>query len=1067
MLKINKFLLILGIGLFLAWPIIGLRAQSSGSDAIAVRIIPNPNHYSITRWYESRGFQGAPQLLKVDGYEAIRDGRTVYVNAANVNLANNKIYTNIYLISYNQNPGVGTGDILGQIIARWKFNDNLVPELASCSISNTACLSQTDCGSNQRCSTTTNSCELEVPKNCLVDTDCPANFFCDSLKAKISRDVIRISRLEDLKQALARYYQINNHYPALGAGTYLAGQSLSVWPSWNQTFLTEIAASPALTDPINRLGICTGSGFDPATCWNAETKQFSNLSGNQILLPAASRGFHYSSNELGSHYSLCGTIETSYDTNYRFEPGLEANSICAAASSGLAINTAPVISDKFLMGIVGDEFVGYIKAYDPEGNPLVWTLDTGGTNWSGSGWSAAPKLEVSSDPGQARISAQRSGNPGSYNIKITVADSRGGSLTTTTPIIINAAGVNISADDAEYTLDPTKPFNYSFTFSGRQLTSPSSAYTVTKISGAGSGPLSFLDKSFSASDGIYQVKYSGLIPTSTKFTQDTSFKYRINISPSFTKTFNIKIKSPAPSLNINCLNSLRTGVSDRCLLGPLTYNNQKITYTVNPSLAGNSLIYNNELIIDKIGVANTYNYIFKATNEYGASSTQPFALKVNSFCGDGKRQTPNTEGRGGFYNDGYEDCDINSGVTNIVGNSSPNNQYACRTINNQTPNPILTGGYCVYKPPFKTGSDDVGGYCGDGYCQVKVNGQLMENNINCPKDCSAAVCVPSCGNKVCGSNGCGGSCGPDCSSGFCNNNGQCQLAKLSGRTFLYQDSELDNLNQPQAPVGEVKISIRDQSLAIIASTSSSRQGGPNLGTYELNIPGSLAGNYEITASREGYDSITSYFTKDELINIYLNSTTSLDFILTRTRRPVSYQANLKIMLVWGNPEQYHDSVLAAGSAPNPIFINAANITPTTLPYQIYKINGNQVAALDRNNIGEILEPENVMIYQYPTSGTTFQYYVNTAMVNGNCSFENAKVYVFDENNKIIRTFDGCRFEPANPSIPICPAWRLFKIDEDGAIIANDNCENVAPPDNPIGEDPKIKDKTKKEKKNNE
>jgi len=54
------------------------------ADAIGVRIIPNPNHYSISRWYENQGFTGSPQSLIVDGYEAIRDGRTVYVNAANL-----------------------------------------------------------------------------------------------------------------------------------------------------------------------------------------------------------------------------------------------------------------------------------------------------------------------------------------------------------------------------------------------------------------------------------------------------------------------------------------------------------------------------------------------------------------------------------------------------------------------------------------------------------------------------------------------------------------------------------------------------------------------------------------------------------------------------------------------------------------------------------------------------------------------------------------------------------------------------------------------------------------------
>ena len=124
----------------------------TSSDAIAVRIVPNPNHYSINQWYARQGFQGSPQALTVDGYEAIRDGRTVYVNAANVNLTSSPktIYTNIYLISYNQNPSPNTVDILGQIISHWKFNDNLTSSTnstANCSISTLSCLSDTDCSS--------------------------------------------------------------------------------------------------------------------------------------------------------------------------------------------------------------------------------------------------------------------------------------------------------------------------------------------------------------------------------------------------------------------------------------------------------------------------------------------------------------------------------------------------------------------------------------------------------------------------------------------------------------------------------------------------------------------------------------------------------------------------------------------------------------------------------------------------------------------------------------------------------------------------------------------------------
>ncbi|MFA6454776.1 MAG: hypothetical protein WCV70_02880, partial [Patescibacteria group bacterium] len=54
-------------------------------DAIALRVLPNPGHFSPLTWYKKNlKLQGSPQSLIVDGYEAIRDGRTVYVNAANI-----------------------------------------------------------------------------------------------------------------------------------------------------------------------------------------------------------------------------------------------------------------------------------------------------------------------------------------------------------------------------------------------------------------------------------------------------------------------------------------------------------------------------------------------------------------------------------------------------------------------------------------------------------------------------------------------------------------------------------------------------------------------------------------------------------------------------------------------------------------------------------------------------------------------------------------------------------------------------------------------------------------------
>jgi hypothetical protein len=101
-------------------------AQNRNTDAIAIRVIPNPKHFGPGRWYREQNFKGAPQEMVVDGYDAVRDGNIVYVNAANI--ADNKFYTNIYAISFNFGADNSTNDIFGQILQFWKFNNNLITD---------------------------------------------------------------------------------------------------------------------------------------------------------------------------------------------------------------------------------------------------------------------------------------------------------------------------------------------------------------------------------------------------------------------------------------------------------------------------------------------------------------------------------------------------------------------------------------------------------------------------------------------------------------------------------------------------------------------------------------------------------------------------------------------------------------------------------------------------------------------------------------------------------------------------------------------------------------------------
>lgn len=867
-----------------------LQAQNStgintnSQDAIAVRIIPNPNHYSIAKWYQSQGFRGSPQALTVDGYEAIRDGRTVYVNAANIDQANKTIYTNIYLISYNQDYANTTADILGQLVSRWKFNSNLVESTSSaptCSISALSCGSDLDCGSGQSCSTegsSAGSCVLNVAKNCLVDTDCPNSFFCNSLKSQIIRDVKRVGRLEEFKEALGSFRQTNGRYPLLSAGTYLAGHSISVWPSWPQVLLSDLALSPNLRDPINRLGPCvaasgstgTGSGgnvghvqerglgnnnpgddpdeavmgddspelingdlpdnngdlpdntnpgngngtpaatgpavgYDPITCWNPSTRRFINNPSNmRIVLPAYSHAFVYSTNQSGSIYNMCATME-SRTLNYVFSPSYPSSAACDIAAAGQAFNNPPRLLEYVLVGEPGKAFNGYIRVTDDDGDPLSWswTATSGHSNFSWNGWLSGgvanqpPLILNTSNPYQKKIYAERAGdNPGVYNLSLRLNDGRNGILTTSTPITLSASPIFIEAANEDYIVHPTAEFVYRFNFSSANLNNPGLASAVvSRIS----GPYDILadfNRSFAViGNNKYQVEYRGLIPATRQFYNDTIFNYRIRVTDRFgsvaDKNFNITIKNPGPALNFSCLNEVRIGKQYQCFLGEKIQSGQTINFTASGAPNGLSIIdpTSPETRVSLSGaptnLSTGQNITIKGANAYGASTTRVTTLRINSYCGDGVKQSPNTEGRGGLFNNGYEDCDGTSGTTSVVANSSVNLQYGCRTNDSNTPYPILSNSYCIYQPPVRNdGSDNLGGYCGDGYCQLQVRGQNMESPCNCEADCGKGsnCCVPNCNGKTCGSDGCGGFCGQ--LNGACSANYSCSSGQCVANSFL-------------------------------------------------------------------------------------------------------------------------------------------------------------------------------------------------------------------------------------------------------------------------------------------
>lgn len=748
----------LGIGLLIFWALFDFSASfvkaADQSDAIGVRIMPNPNHISISDWYKQQGFKGAPQSLTVDGYEAIRDGRTVFVNAANLDSNSNKLYTNIYLISYNQESEVKTVDILGQLVSHWKFNSNL-SSLGKCSISNRNCQADTDCLANYICSNLPGSadqgkCVLKEAKQCLIDSDCPLNLFCDSLKAKLTRDVKRLGSLGQIRESLDSFKAVSGNYPNLQTGTYVSGSSLSLWPSWQGAFWSQLKLNQVLIDPINSLGYCPG--HNSLTCWNEESKSFIN---DKLVLPYGSYAFLYQAASNGVNYDLCAVFESKIERIDTAEGQFTSNSCAVGAGyGGVNSNKAPTLVGSYTDGEAGKEFNGFLKAKDADGDLIFWNLSPITQNWSS--WSEIPSLKDSGDLNQKKMSALKAGNPGLYKMLLKLSDSRG--ATSSSEIIFNISTTSkpiIEAENVDYFVDPINPLKYTFYIQGSN-SKPS--YTFLPLDSQKNTALNNAIKDAVVTEtklGTNRIKVdlSILFPFSIPIVKDISIPYQITATAggaSLTHDININLKMEQPILDFQCENMARKGQAYQisgsnqrpCLLGPIKSGNHRLTYSVSGPLG---LAVSSDNLNAYLGASNITSSVvdnevkINVTNEYSAKAEKIFILKVNTFCGDGIKQNQNSEERGGYNNDGVESCDGSQGViTNTISTSS-SIQYGCTTeFNVPATYPILDGQKCIFKP-----SDNGGGYCGDGLCQfqILVNGQpkMIENCWNCRQDCGSCV----------------------------------------------------------------------------------------------------------------------------------------------------------------------------------------------------------------------------------------------------------------------------------------------------------------------------------------
>ncbi|MCX6795417.1 MAG: hypothetical protein NT165_01630 [Candidatus Falkowbacteria bacterium] len=851
-----------------AIPITPVATQGSDSlDAIAIRILPNPEHYGIERWYNVQGFAGAPQFLTVDGYEAIRDGRTVYVNATNIDSATKVIYTNVYLISYNQNSTSGTTDALGQIIANWKFNNNLTTS-GDCSLAATAPII-----------TSSSTPTITPTSTCLIDGDCLGVGFCTSPKAKIARDIKRLAVLTEIKNALQDYKNKNNRYPDLPSGSYVPHLTISTWPSWQSTFGAQLGLDKSLVDPINKLGACPG--FDALTCWNKNQSKFSAQT-SPLSFPDNSLVMAYQSKNSGGEYSLCASMETSdgYDTS----DNLLSDQACSVRNTATTTAVNPVLEATSLQGELGREFNGFIKIANPNGNPLTWHLDA--SQIPAGGVFAGLSLVDTNNPNQKKIYSQKALYLGTWPIRVTVDDEHGGHLLVNANIVISKSKPKIEAENVEFILSKEK-LEYVFylnddTVMGTGVNNFPS-YTLklgnTNLNVIGSSGMSVginnglelkIDRVERGRFKVTIFEPSGLI-SGVSGNSPVVFKYKVTLNNAIgvaaTKDFTITLKPDKPVFDYQCETNVRKFGIYKCELKVLNSANHTFNYTATgtPSgftamvknnnnsifvISGNALglapssssadyltphgldfydniimLHDSENPLSLIGsleahyqvlfhdshafelfdsfvapvvnppaelnptssppesnlnqlpqsflpvlktlswinnifkvsnvlaialppvvipvtpIPSTYHIIVKATNEYGANTETSFDLNVNSYCGDGIRQMPNQERRGGAYNDGLEECDGIDGIATSTKDSSVGHQYSCTTVSGATtPEPITSNSYCRA----------TGGYCGDGLCGPKdptySTDDLVERydpEFNNPE--AASYCHADCG----------------------------------------------------------------------------------------------------------------------------------------------------------------------------------------------------------------------------------------------------------------------------------------------------------------------------------
>jgi len=602
-------------------------AQKS-ADAIAFRVVANPKHHSPARWYdENIKIKGSPSEVMVDGYRAVRDGRTVYVGAANYD--SGSLYTNIYIISYNQEAETATVDIFGQILAYWRFNINLE---------------------------TKGNCSTTPALACINDRECLVGDFCTSLKGEVVRNTRRLADIADIETLLEKYKNVNGKFPTIYAGSYMARKTLSAWPSWQETLGKELKATLPV-DPINRLGACPG--YDPITCWNATSSSFAGTLPDDLSAtstpPAGSEVYIYRVTPDGLAYTLFTTSvdpitiisgEELTGTITNRPPRIEVPPGSTVIEGGTSyIN---------IIGYTGKPFSYFVKAFDPDsdlGSLSLWSINIiSPAAWSAAGWTGLPILATTSQANIKEVRAPIAGQQGFYYFDITVNDGDGGSdlkhfrvsITNQAPIVtITPAAVNAVAGRNNLVTNPIII----------KAVDPEGNYPLTNNSASLSLPAG-LSWQVIDQETYHITGMPTYVPTTVSWPPLT-ITFTDSFGMSGSANLNITLVNRAPVFTTSPVLQVRVGANYNYDANATDADGHTVYFQfASTPPAGFTINNSTGLISGSSTVAGNYNMVIRAYDGWGATTTQNWILAVTSFCGDSVVQVPNDEGKAEQCDDG-------------------------------------------------------------------------------------------------------------------------------------------------------------------------------------------------------------------------------------------------------------------------------------------------------------------------------------------------------------------------------------------------------------------------------